>query len=281
MLNPDTYPREDFGGTGPLLHLAVANGFPPGTYRALLALLTRTHCVFSLLPRALWSGSLPPTDYRDWRYSVLPDLSDGLRAHDAQHVVLVGHSLGAIASMLAVIDAPQRFRALVLLDPTILTPEQLAGLDSLRAADQLDRLPWAQRALRRRAQFESREAAFSYFRQKTLFEDWSDAVLWDYVESGTVGDAEGVTLRWSPAWEAYYFQTGFTGMWDVIPRLNALLPTLILRGDRSDTYLTESAAAVQALLPDVEHDTIKGGHLFPMTQPSATAARIAAFLQHH
>ncbi len=49
----------EFGGDGPVLHIAHANGFPPGTYRPLAATLTDRYRVIGLPARPLWPGSRP------------------------------------------------------------------------------------------------------------------------------------------------------------------------------------------------------------------------------
>ncbi|MFC2031070.1 hypothetical protein ACFLWA_10115 [Chloroflexota bacterium] len=43
----------DFGGSGPTLHLAHANGFPPGTYGPLAETLTGGYRVVALPSRPL------------------------------------------------------------------------------------------------------------------------------------------------------------------------------------------------------------------------------------
>ncbi|MGZ3458945.1 MAG: alpha/beta fold hydrolase, partial [Archangium sp.] len=44
---------DDWGGTGPVLHLAHANGFPPGSYRKLIEALKPRYHVFTLRSRCL------------------------------------------------------------------------------------------------------------------------------------------------------------------------------------------------------------------------------------
>ena len=46
----------DWGGTGPTLHFAHANGLPPATYRVLFERLRERHRVVSMEARPLWSG---------------------------------------------------------------------------------------------------------------------------------------------------------------------------------------------------------------------------------
>src|SRR5262245_22227216 len=109
----------EFGGKpdAPVMHLAVANGFPPQTYIPLFQPFTERYRVVSLPPRALWSGQHDPSETGSWR-ALADDLLAGMETHKLNNVIAVGHSFGGVASALAAIKQPQRFRALILLDPT-------------------------------------------------------------------------------------------------------------------------------------------------------------------
>jgi hypothetical protein len=58
----------DFGGEGPLLHLAVANGFPPACYRPFMRALREVGHGVSLLPRPLWPERPGPETRGDLVY---------------------------------------------------------------------------------------------------------------------------------------------------------------------------------------------------------------------
>lgn len=274
------YPLVDFGGSGQPLHFAVANGFSPEVYTPLLRQLTEQHHVLSLPPRALW-GEPPPETLIDWRDGTSHDLLNGLKSHDLRDVIAVGHSYGGIASLLAVLEDPSRFKALILLDPTIMPREIVAALKSALEEGYIDQMPFAVRALKRQRDFASIEAACSYFKDKKLFADWPDESLRLYAQHGTQPktDGEEVTLTWTPEWEAYVFKAYYVHTWEDLPRLHNVLPTLIVRGGDSDTYLPESAQEVREILPNATHLEIAGhGHLFPLTAPIETAQVIAQFL---
>ncbi|HEX2618626.1 MAG TPA: alpha/beta hydrolase [Phototrophicaceae bacterium] len=274
-------PVYEFGGSGTVLNFAVANGFPPETYLPLLQPLTDDYRVISLLPRALWDQMPPPDGQLNWRDGVMRDLLAGFHDHQLQDVIAIGHSFGGIASLLAVIEEPERFKALILLDPTILTPDFFQMLDALRENDMMDQMPLAARAIKRQRHFANHEAAFDYFKGRGIFTDWSDEAVRLYIDQGTRPSEYGITLRWSPEWEAYYFKTGYTRIWDDLPRLRGLVPTLIIRGGKSDTYLTESSEKVKAILPEATHIEIPGhGHLFPQTAPVETLQIIQDWLKN-
>ena len=231
---------EPGGQDAPVLHIYPANGFPPQTYLPLLAHLPGYRCL-CLPPRALWGDEPPPTGYRDW-HADADDLVAGLQRRDLRDVILVGHSLGGVVSMLALLKSPARFKALIMLDPVLL---QQPLLDMIQAAWDhgiIRETPLVARALRRRSQFASREDAFKRFRDKSVFADWDEATLRLYVDHGLQpsADGSGFELRWNCDWEAHYFATVYLDIWRDLPKLRGLAPTLMLRASYSDTFSIES-----------------------------------------
>lgn len=277
-------PLLELGGApdAPPLHIAPANGFPPETYVPLLRPFMNAYRVLNLPPRALWPGHPLPPPVRDisgdWR-GLADDLLAGLDRYALHDLILVGHSFGGVASLLAVLRQPERFRALILLDPTLLPETTLQMLQAARDQNALEQVPLVQKALHRRRHFESAEAAYERLRSRSLFAQWSDEALRRYVAAGTVPTEQGVTLRWAPEWEAHYFATVVTDIWDDIPALDGLLPTLVLQGGTTDTFVDASAERMRALLPHATHQAIAGhGHLFPQSAPEATAQVMRAWL---
>jgi pimeloyl-ACP methyl ester carboxylesterase len=269
-------PIHEFGGTGPILHVAVANGFPPAVYAPTFQALTGSYRVVSLPPRALWPDEQPPQHLEDW-HRVAADLLDGLAQYDLQNVTAVGHSFGGIASMLAAITQPERFRTLILLDPTILPLSAMEVMAEMQADGSIHQSPMALGAMRRKRSWENVESAYTYFRGKALFRDWSDAMVRLYASAGTHPVNGSVELAWPPEWEAYYFSTLYTKIWDELPRLQ--LPTLVIRGGDSDTFTAESAEQVRALIPGVSYAEVPGhGHLFPQSAPDETQQVIQEWL---
>jgi pimeloyl-ACP methyl ester carboxylesterase len=73
--------------------------------------------------RALWPDS-NPHDIKDWK-PFSEDLLRFLSSHETAPVIGVGHSIGAIVTLRAALSAPDKFRALVLIDPVLFTPRRL------------------------------------------------------------------------------------------------------------------------------------------------------------
>jgi pimeloyl-ACP methyl ester carboxylesterase len=270
-------PLHLFGGQGRLLHLAHANGFPPGTYRRLALALTARYRVAGLPLRPLWPGSSPASALT-WR-PLASDLVAALEREGESGIVGVGHSLGGVLTLWAAIDRPDLFRAVVLIDPVILPRRWLWSMRLLRAAGLGHRQPLVQGALRRRTRWPSRAACLDHLRRKPLFAAWTDGALEDYVDSATRPMADGsVELIYPPAWEAHIFATTPTDTWRDAPKLR--IPTLLIRGERSTTFLGPVAARLAQMLPQAQRVTIAGaGHLAPMERPAETAAALLDFLE--
>lgn len=275
-----TQPLLELGGTGPLIHLAPANGFPPATYLPALAPLLARHRVVSLPPRAMWPDiGPPPSEPGSWT-TLAVDLLTGLAAHSLPPLIAIGHSFGAVASLIAASRQPFRFTALALLDPTIAPPAFMDQIEAQRTRGEMSFRPLVQGARKRRDRFLGDWEAFGYWRDKPLFADWSDAALNQYVEAMLRPTAEGdYTLTWPPAWEAHYYESFYTGTWGDLALLEPTTPLLVVRGATSDSFVPDAAQLLQQRLPHAELHTVEGhGHLLPQSAPEATGRILSDWL---
>ncbi len=275
-LEPTQAPPLDFGGSGPLLHIAHANSYPPGCYRALAEQLTGRYRVLAHPARPFWPGT-DPEAMKTW-HPLGTDLLAALDALGEEPVIGVGHSLGGVATMYAALHRPERFRALVLIEPVLLPPVFLR-LFELGLSEVAERIPLVRSARQRRDRWPSRQAAFEHFRPKPVFERIPDPILQDYVEHGLVADPSGggFTLACPRDWEAHIYATPPTDIWRVLPRLTP--PTLALRGADTDTIRHGSWQKWQRLQPGARFVDLPGlGHLLPLEDPERVAAEILEFL---
>ena len=266
----------DFGGSGPVVHIAHANGFPPGAYRPLAEALTDTYHVIGLSSRPLWRDSRPKSA-SDW-HTLADDLIQGLDGLGLKGIVGLGHSLGAVLTMWAAIRRPDLFRAVVLIDPVILPPARLRALRLLRLFGLRRCMPVVRRALRRRRTWPSRQVCYGHYRDNSFFAAWPDAGLRAFVEAGTRERDDGqVELVYPPEWEAHIFATTPVDIWQAIPELR--VPALIIRGEHSETFPPESLARMDRLVGRAHSVVIPGaGHLVPMERPVDTGVVILCFL---
>lgn len=272
-------PHDDYGGLGPVLHFSHPNAYTPGSFRQFLIPLTQHFHVVAAHHRPLWPHPADrPEAFIDWTWDAIAD--DLLRFLDQQgleEIIGVGHSLGAVATMIAARREPQRFRALALIEPVFLPPHMLAAIRAhpTLAAER----PFVLAALRRRDRWPSRAEAFARFRQKEVFAGWSDEALWDYVNDGLGDDpATGeVVLRYPREWEARFYSRPPTNVWAELPGLT--VPTLAVRATRSDTLYPEAWALWQTLQPAATFVEMDGvGHMLTAEAPADVAAVLLHWL---
>ena len=275
-------PFDEFGGRGPVLHFSHPNAYTPGSFRRFLSLLAGRYRVIGARHRPLWylSPGAPrvsgPETFDDWNL-IAEDLLRFLDQQRLEGIIGVGHSLGAVATMKAALREPERFRALVLIEPVFLPP---AVLDAARANPQVAaERPFVLAARRRRDRWPNRQAAFARFREKSVFAGFPDEILWDYVNEGLHDDpATGeVALSFPREWEAAFYAHPPLDVWADIPRLNS--PTLAVRGSESDTLFPVAWALWQTLQPSAAFVEMSGvGHMLTLEAPEDTAAVVLHWL---
>jgi len=270
-------PYVDWGGQGPLLHFAHANGFPPGTYRRFIQPLTGQFHVLGMECRALWATQ-DPAKFRHWR-EFGEDLARFLREMNCTGIVAAGHSLGAVTSLFCAVAHPKLIRALILIDPVIL-PAWLAPVWAIAMLLRLNRrTPLAVQARQRRMEWPIREILQRAYRSARVFRRWQEPFLRDYIRSVTVDNSSGgVRLRYPREWEARIFETAAPDVWCALPRLRRV-PLLVLRGQHSDTYRSDTMRLMRWLLPQGQFLEIEGAdHFVPMSKPQETAEAMRFFL---
>ncbi len=269
----------DWGGAGPMLHLAHGNGFPPGTYRQLAEDLRPDWHPVALCTPPLRPGCSPAA-MRSWR-DLAVDLEDGLRALEAGPVVGLGHSVGAVATLLVAARSPELFRALVLVDPVLFTGPRARLWGVMKTLGLGHRFHLARAAAGRREVWEGRAQVHEAYAGKPLFAVWAPDVLDDYLDAGLVTDENGgVRLRYPTAWEERIFVTTPHDVWSEVRRL--AVPTLVVRGAASDTFTPQAAARLTRELPAATMVEVPGtSHLLPMERPHDVAEVARRFLAGH
>ena len=270
--NGETEKRRD---QRPVVVFAHANGYPPGSYRALLTPLATKFRVFTVEHRPFWADQPAPARL-DWDVYA-EDLLETLRRETQAPVFFMGHSMGAVISVLAALKNPQACRGIVAIDPVLL-PRRLWLPNQVLQRIGKD-LPMVRSALRRPGLFASHQAAFDFYRAKRPFRRLTDESLWDYVREGHAEQADGsVVLRWSGAWEACVYRSAPP----VIQRLRRLtLPMVGIVGADSEVISPLSLAQWRRAQPRTAIETLPGGHLLPLENPSACLPIIEDFLLEH
>ncbi|RZJ76733.1 MAG: hypothetical protein EON88_36100 [Brevundimonas sp.] len=126
-------------------------------------------------------------------------------------------------------------------------------------------------ALKRRAVFESREAAMKAYRGRGAFKGWSDLQLADYLTDGFMPSGDEMALTCAPTTEAANYAAQAHDPWRALRRYTG--PIRILKGAVQSTC---SVGPNPRGLANVSVQPVEGGnHFFPMLQPDV--ARDALF----
>jgi pimeloyl-ACP methyl ester carboxylesterase len=271
----DPLQLDDWGGSGPVLHFAHANGFPPGSYRKFLQTLTPRTRVLTQQSRWLVPGT-HPRSLRNWE-DLADDLAGALLARGLSGVIGVGHSVGGVTTMMAAAKHPGLFRGVVMLDPVLFTGGSALFFQAIGLLGLSSRVPPASLAYRRREQWNSREEAAASYRKKALFRHFDPDCFQDYLTHGfTDAPGGGVRLTIPTAWEARVFETALHSPWRWLREVK--VPMLVLRAEGSDMLSPKALARVRRTRPGAETGQMPGTHLFPLERPEACGQRLQAFL---
>ena len=223
-------------------------------------------------------GSDAPTDPAAYQWTQVADdvaaIASKLMAEDPTRgpVIGVGHSSGATALLAAAGMHPERFAALVAIEPVLWDAPADRGTDSFAGSTFL-----ASAARRRRDRFASREQARERLRAKPPFAHF-DPVAFDAVSSGLfAADGDGVRLICSGEREAACYEgAAALALWPLVAQIRA--PLLLVLGDRGAVAPALRDRLVAAL-PSVQVVTIaRASHFVALEHSREVGAVIARFL---
>lgn len=261
-------PYFDFKSDGTPLHFLHANGYPPEVYKNLFELLQNQYHLFGMKLRPLWDDA-KIADVKHWSI-FSDDLIRFLPDFTTDSVIAVGHSIGATVTLRAALRDPKKFRALVLLDPVLFVPSFIFMWKILYGLGLGKRLhPKVAGALRRRKVFDNLETLFQGYRTREVFKYMSDESLRNYIQGITKQKTDGTyELVFSPEWESHIYLTGLQDfdIWNNLHNLE--VPTLIIRGSESDTFLEKAEKLIRKKNPKIQFEVLeKATHIFPLEYP--------------
>jgi pimeloyl-ACP methyl ester carboxylesterase len=275
-----TIPFIDFGGSGQSLVFLHANGYPPECYRGLLTKLSEQYHVSAMLQRPLWPGS-KPDEINDW-CPLADDLLHFLDERPSEPPIVIGHSMGGIVALRAAILQPDRFKALILLDPVLFQPNFIFLWKVVRTLGLGYRLhPLIQIAKKRLRTFDNLEKLYGGYRRRKVFRYFSNEALRTCIAGITKPAANGgYELAYTPEWEVQIYLTSVwndTELWQDLRSFK--IPLLIIRGAETNTFFAATGQRVVRTNSAVRVETIqKATHLVPMERPFETLDIIQTFL---
>ncbi len=217
------------------------------------------------------------TDPSDCGYSfelVGQDLAAVIDRLGLSDVSMVGHSSGGLATLIAASLLPGRVRQACLVEtrvgerPSNAPPGELA----LRA----------QRTRQKRQVWESRDAMFQAYRQRSAFRDWDHRAFRAFIEGGTRLLPDGrAELKCPPEVEAIFYEK--REALQVSPYLKGLTGRFLLLLGSYPEAQTLQDTGVRRFLDMAGDAAVKpmglGSHFLPMEYPALVLSEIRSFFQ--
>ncbi|MFZ6767098.1 alpha/beta fold hydrolase [Undibacterium sp. Di26W] len=256
----------------PLLHFVHGNSFPSGTYNMFLDHL-RSHYDVHATDMV---GHNPAYPVRDGWKHLVQELIDTLQQSYSQPVILVGHSLGGILSLMAARARPDLVRCVVVLDSPVLAGWRAMLLRSFKILGLDRKFSPARFSEKRRHIWKNEEEAYQHFASKEMFAIWPPQVLRDYMRAGLKPHPEGVTLRFTREVETAIYRSLPHGLGRLLRR-PPTMPIGFVGGTESIECRQAGPVATKKLMGD-NYVLIEGGHLIPLEVPAATAAAVHSMI---
>ena len=169
----------------PLVLFFHGNSFPASTYNVMLNDLRRRGMQVQVLEKIGHNPAFPVTS--NWPHLVdeLHAFAKPLIAAHSGPVVLVGHSLGGMLSLMLAAQFPQLAHAVVMVDAPALGGLRAKALHLSKTLTLTKKFSPGVVSQKRRITWNSLEEVHAHFLSKKVFARWDPQVLNDYVLHGT------------------------------------------------------------------------------------------------
>ncbi len=250
--------------TKPLIHFSHGNSYPAGCYRQFFDYLSADFDIRSVD----MYGHDPRYPVTDGWLKLVDQLIAQLEQY-REPVILLGHSLGGMLSLMAAKQRPDLVRCVVMLDSPVVAGWRAKLLRLSKYMRLSDTFSPSKFSRKRRNVWPDVMAAYQHFAGKPMFAAWAPGVLSDYMEHGLEPHPKGVQLRFRREIE--------TDIYRALPHhLGSLIedafpvPIGFVAGTASVELRQAGLGATRALVGD-NFSHIEGGHLFPMESPEKAA----------
>ena len=212
-INNEVFTVWHFNGpkNAPILHWFHANGFNAPTYENLLKKLSQFCHVYAWDARAHGLSSnlkLPQKNniYKQYVADFVKLINVLYEKHSAP-IIVAGHSFGATVCIKAEAALRGKVSKLILADPVLFTPFAAQASQVLRfwKFKKPRAIYLASNAAKRQNLWLSKNEALQSLSQKTLFKNWDDISLQNYIRYGTSDTSGTVHLRCPPEIESFIF----------------------------------------------------------------------------
>lgn len=188
----------------------------------------------------------------------------------------MGHSMGAVLTLLRASEYPSTFSQICLLDPVILSPTMIIGSRIDELFKKKRKMPLAEQARRRFNGWPDEHSAFQFFHRQAFFRHWSSASLNAYIKHGLKQVDSQLKLKCAPTLEANIFDSVPKSLWNAIRRLKT--DTRIFYGTQTFPFIESSVTRACKKNHRIQAIKVKGDHCFVQTNPEDIALSVIQFL---
>ncbi|ANH66848.1 alpha/beta fold hydrolase [Mitsuaria sp. 7] len=247
-----------------------ANGFPAGCYRVLFDRWRDAGWTVHALPRIGHDPRYPvTTNWPHLRDELLHFIQDEVKP--TAPVMLIGHSLGGLLSLLVACRKPALASGLVMLDSPVIDGWRAHSLQVVKSAGLIKRVSPGKVSHQRRYEWPSLDEAHAHFAAKNKFARWDPRVLKDYIASGFDAHEDGqVRLGFTREIETRIYNTLPHNLPRILKNHAPKCPVAFIAGTQSEELRQANAAGSKALAKDLFR-WFEGTHLYPFERPDDTA----------
>lgn len=182
----------------------------------------------------------------------------------------VGHSMGAILTLLSAVKHPDLFSEIILLDPVLFKSEMIIVQHLMKITGTWRKRSMVKSVSNRTFEWENIEAMKHNIASKPFYKSWHPQVISDYCHSGSSVSSEGtVRLSCSPQWEASIFGSCPTKLWHAIKKIN--IPVNMLVAKNTYFFIPSAVKRAAKINKHIRWQEFGERHCFPMEQPIETA----------
>ena len=263
----------------PLVLFFHGNSFPASTYQVMLNELRRRGLQVHTLEKIGHNPAYPVTS--NWPHLVEEVHAFAQPLVDAHPgpVVLVGHSLGGMLSLMLAALYPELAHAVVMVDAPAVAGWQANLLHLSKKLSFAAKYSPGAISKKRRHQWGSLDEVRQHFASKKNFARWHSQVLEDYITHGTqevmVDGQAHRELSFSREIETHIYNTVPHNLEALIKRHPLKCPVSLVAA-RHSREMEMAGMDFTKRITKGRITTIDGTHLVPMESPLATAAAVEA-----
>ena len=261
----------------PLVLFFHGNSFPASTYNVMLNDLRRRGMQVQVLEKIGHNPAFPVTS--NWPHLVdeLHAFANPLIAAHSGPVVLVGHSLGGMLSLMLAAQFPQLAHAVVMVDAPALGGLRAKALHLSKTLTLTKKFSPGVVSQKRRITWNSLEEVHAHFLSKKVFARWDPQVLNDYVLHGTHEEKtdEGVqrVLSFDRNIETQIYNSVPHNLEGLLKKYPLACPVSLVAARHSNEMRLAGFDFSKKITKN-RICIIDGTHLVPMEKPLVTASAI-------